>query len=157
MIGILKHLFRKIQKPLEFIKSHKRIFEGEINYILKEQFTDSKKQKNIDIKNYAQEDYLNRLMNSEYETNVFDFSLLCVIVTGTNYCKIDFKPRNLKSELALLGYDYKDIKNLKKNFRHHTYIIKDKSFDIDYTKVYTLYAIIGNNEIYILKGHEDGI
>lgn len=157
MIGILKHLFRKRQKPLEFIKSHKRIFEDEINYLLREESTDSKKDKNINIKIYAQEDYVNRLINSEYQTDIFDFTLTSLINRKDNICKIDFKPNNLKSELILLGYDYKDIKNLSKNFRHHTYIIKDKSINIGKTKVYTPYAIIGNSEIYVLKGHGDGI
>lgn len=157
MIGILRHLFRKKQKPLEFIKSHKRIFEGEINAKLREEITETKKEKNIDIKIYAQEDYLNRVINNEYETDIFDFTLVSLINRKDNICKIDCKPNNLKSELTLLGYDYKDIKNLSKNFRHHTYIIKDKSVDIGKTKVYTPYVIIGNSEIYVLKGHEDGI
>lgn len=157
MIGILKHLFRKKREPLEIIKNHKNIFEGSINASLKDDNYHTKKERNIHLRMASKEDYLNRILNSEFNTNIFDFHLQCIIDSNTDFYKIEIKPCNLKSELILLGYKYKDIKNLKKNFKYHTYIIKDKSIDMGKTKLYKPYAIIGNNEIYILKGHENGI
>ena len=157
MIGILKHLFRKKQEPLEMIKSHKSIFEGSINASLKDGNYHTKKERNIHLRMASKEDYLNRILNSEFNTNIFDFHLHCKIKPDTNICNIEIKPNNLKSELVLLGYKYKDFKKLKKNFKHHTYIIKDKSISIGKTKIYSLYGTIGSNEIYILKGHENGI
>ena len=157
MIEILKNLFRKKEEPIEVIKSHKRIFEDHLRHIMSEDIKSSKKEKKIHLRVASQEDYLNRVLNSNYHTNIFNYHLITNIDLLNNKVTIEIKPGNLKSELVLIGYKYKNIKNISKNFKHLTYIIKDKSIKIGKTKVYTPYAIIGNDEIYILKGHEDGI
>ncbi len=154
MIGILKHLFRKKRSLLECIKSHKNIFEERINFLLLDGLTE----RSVHLKIAAQEDYLNRLLNNEYHTDIFNYH----IISETNFepgkkCLLHFIPNNLKSELIILGYDFKTVKTFKKNFKHHTYILKHKTLPFTKNKTYKLYGVIGKYEIYIQKGHENGI
>lgn len=159
MIGILKVIFKKERPPLEVINSHLKIFKGNLKaWELEGDFScPREKHWNLNVKVFEQQDYLNRLLNAEYHTNIFDFKLEPHSTMDDDFSHLSITGNNLKSELILLNIPYKKIKTLKKNYKKHTYIIKDKSINIGNIKVYTKKAIIDNKEIYVLKGNENGI
>lgn len=159
MIEILKVLFKKKRNPYDIIKSHIKIFEGDLHHwcITNDFNSPSMFHWKLAVKIGEQEDYLNRFLNAEFHTNIFDYKLEPVISMDNDFVFLNIIGNNLKSELILLDIPYKKINILFKNYKRHTYIIKDKSVNMGNINVYSLRALIDNKEIYVLKGNENGI
>lgn len=148
---VKKYLIKNID-PKSFLKKELAKYENRLwSYIKRSDFyspTDFVKK--VETKSLKLEKMLNRSFNKIFNENLH-FKLNPIFNMDQDFSFLELEPINLKSELLLLGVDYKHIKNIDINYNKFTYIIKDVSINIGNIDIYFLKYVIGNMEIYVLK------
>lgn len=159
MIEFIKNLFKKRRTPKQLIEDNIKMFSGMMHWYIVETNFDNPHvfESKINLKAGEYEDYLNRLLNSEFHVDFFDYHLKVHLDIHNDFESFEVISNNLKSELIYLDYSLKDVKKITKNFKSYTYIIKDISVKLGKIDIYKHYANIGKLEICVLKGSENGI